>query len=65
MQLPEIIQEIASIKERNKQKEAEKAWESSWQRKTLIIAITYVFMIFFMNLIGVEKVLMNALVPTF
>lgn len=65
MQLPEIIQEIASIKERNRQKEAEKAWETSSTRKVLIIAITYVFMVFFMNMIGVKGVYVNAMVPTF
>lgn len=60
-----ILKELGKIKERNKRVEAEKAWETSWQRKTLIIGITYLFMIFFMNLIGVEKVFINALVPTF
>lgn len=60
-----ILKELGRIKERNKRVEAEKAWETSWQRKTLVVGITYLFMIFFMNLIGVEKVFINALVPTF
>lgn len=60
-----ILAEIAELHARNKRVEAEKAWETSWQRKTLIILITYGFMCFFMNLIGVEQVMINALVPTF
>lgn len=59
-----IEKEIKSILSRNKKVEAEKAWETSWQRKVLVIAITYTFMIFFMNLIWVEWVFMNALIPT-
>ena len=43
--------EIKKIYERNKKVEAEKAWETSKERKFLIILITYAFMCFFMNLI--------------
>ena len=46
-----ILKDIAELHARNKRVEAEKAWETSWQRKTLIVAITYLFMLFFMNLI--------------
>jgi predicted histidine transporter YuiF (NhaC family) len=60
-----LEQEIKKIHERNKKVEAEKAWETSKERRFLIIIITYAFMCFFMNLIGVEKVFINALVPTF
>ena len=60
-----ILKDIAELHARNKRVEAEKAWETSWQRKTLIIVITYGFMCFFMNLIGVQQVMINALVPTF
>jgi len=60
-----ILKDIAELHARNKRVEAEKAWETSWQRKTLIVIITYLFMLFFMNLIGVEKPYVNALVPTF
>lgn len=60
-----ILAEISELHARNKRVEAEKAWETSWQRKTFILCITYAFMCFFMNMIGVEKVFINALVPTF
>lgn len=46
-----ILKEIAELHVRNKRVEAEKAWETSWQRKTLIICITYGFMCFFLNMI--------------
>lgn len=65
MKQENIISEINAIKARNKKVEAEKAWETSWQRKVLIIAITYAFMVFFMNMIGVKWVFVNAMIPTF
>ena len=60
-----ILKDISELHARNKRVEAEKAWETSWQRKGLIVAITYLFMVFFMNLIRVENIFVNALVPTF
>lgn len=60
-----IEKEILKILERNKKVEAEKAWETSMERKALIIIITYVFMLFFMNMIWVNNIFLNALIPTF
>lgn len=65
MKQEEILLEIQAIKVRNAKVEAEKAWETSWQRRILVIAITYVFMVFFMNMIGVKWVFVNAMIPTF
>jgi len=65
MQQEDIILEIQAIKSRNKKVEAEKAWETSWQRRILVIGTTYIFMVFFMNLIGVKGVFVNAMIPTF
>jgi hypothetical protein len=65
MKQEEIMQEIDAIKARNKKVEAEKTWETSWQRRVLILLITYIFMVFFMNLIGVKWVFVNAMIPTF
>jgi len=65
MKQEDIAKELEIIKKRNKRVEASKAWENSWQRKTIILLITYVFMVFFMNLIWVEWVYVNAMVPTF
>lgn len=60
-----IEKEISKILARNKKVEAEKAWETSMERKALIIIITYVFMLFFMNMIWVNNIFLNALIPTF
>lgn len=62
--MKELEKEIEAIKKRNKKVEAEKAWETSWQRKSIIIFITYIFMVFFMKIIGVENVMFNAMIPT-
>lgn len=65
MKKEEIIHEIKAIQARNKKVEADKAWETSWQRKVLVIVITYIFMVFFMNLIWVKWIFVNAMIPTF
>jgi len=51
MKEQDVRNSINAIQLRNKKVEAEKAWETSWQRTGLILMITYVFMVFFMNMI--------------
>jgi hypothetical protein len=60
----EIEQEIVLIKERNKRVEADKAWETSNFRKTLIAVITYVIASFVLYFIGFKNFYLNALIPT-
>ncbi len=65
MKEEDVRNSISAIQLRNKKVEAEKAWETSWQRTWLILSITYVFMVFFMNMIWVKWAYVNAMIPTF
>jgi len=60
----EIRAEIERIKERNKRVEADKAWETSWERKIAIAAFTYVLAAIILANINAPAPLINALIPT-
>ncbi len=56
--------EIQKLKERNKEKDADKAWETSWVRKALVALFTYFAMVILMGSIGVSEPFVNAIIPT-
>lgn len=58
-----LKQEIDAIKARNSRVELDKAWETSLTRKVCIAIATYTVVALFMISIGVEKPLVNAIVP--
>ncbi len=64
MHLKEIEKRITRIEERNKRVELDKAWETSFQRKALILVLTYLTIGLFMNFIKVDKPFLNAIVPS-
>lgn len=46
--LENLKREVEEIQARNKRVEADKAWETSWTRNGLVLALTYfVFVVFF------------------
>lgn len=55
---------ITNIHERNRRVEADKAWETSKTRRTIIAVLTYFIMVLFLWLIDAPKPWLNALVPT-
>ena len=61
----EVRAEIERIKQRNKRVEADKAWETSWTRKMVIAAFTYVLAVFILASIGAPAPFINAFIPTF
>ncbi|MFH0884542.1 MAG: hypothetical protein V1861_02435 [Candidatus Micrarchaeota archaeon] len=61
----EILREIKAIKERNARVEADKAWETSWARKTVIAAFTYALSVLILLSIGAPQPFFNALIPAF
>lgn len=63
-QIKQIHKELEIIKNRNKKVEENKAWEISFFRKISIIVITYITASIVMYFIGVERFLLNALIPT-
>jgi len=62
--LQKLEKEINLIKQRNKRVETDKAWETSWARKILIIIMTYVLVVLFFYFAGLPNPLVNSIVPT-
>jgi hypothetical protein len=62
--LKQLDNRIKKIEDRNKQVELNKAWETSWTRKITIAVLTYIVILLFFKIAGVEKPLLNAIVPT-
>ena len=62
--IEKIKKEIVGIHERNKRVEMDKAWETSWTRKILIIILTYVVIVVFFIFAGLSKPFVNSIVPS-
>jgi polyferredoxin len=58
-----ILAEINKIKERNKRVELDKAWETSWTRKIIIVILTYLVIVVFFYFAGLPKPFANSIVP--
>ena len=56
--------DLDEIKLRNARVEADKAWETSWTRRTLITVGTYIIVSLYLLVLGVENNWLHALVPT-
>lgn len=55
--------DIEAIQQRNARVEADKAWETSWTRKLIIAAGTYIIVGFYLTFLEVERAFLHALVP--
>ena len=62
--LEQLQKEIVQIKERNKRVEADKAWETSWARKILILLLTYIVIVIFFFFAKLPEPFVNAIVPS-
>lgn len=58
-----LVETVENITQRNIRVEADKAWETSYFRKGCIALLTYFVAVLFMWSIGVQKPLLNALIP--
>jgi hypothetical protein len=58
-----IEERVQKIEERNKSVELDKAWETSWTRRLLIIAFTYIAIGIFLMVIHVDRPWLSAIVP--
>ena len=56
-------EEVSAILRRNARVEADKKWEISLFRMFFLALITYLVAVFFLYLIGAERILLGALVP--
>ena len=59
-----IKEEIELIKKRNKRVELDKAWETSWIRKLIIVILTYLVVVIFFYFAKLPKPFINSIVPT-
>ena len=59
-----LEERVTAIEERNKRVEADKAWETSFLRKVLIIVLTYVFAVLYLKIADTTNPLLGAVVPT-
>ena len=55
--------EIREIRERNLRVEADKAWETSWTRKIIIFALTYLAISIYFLAVGLPEPFLNSVVP--
>lgn len=65
MNVHELSDAVEKIQKRNMSVEADKAWETSGIRKTIIAFGTYILLGTYMAYIGVADPWRNALIPTF
>ena len=61
--LEELQKEIETIKDRNRRVEADKAWETSWTRKIIVLFLTYLVVVVFFFFAGLLNPFINAIVP--
>ncbi|NYZ80096.1 hypothetical protein H0N95_02490 [Candidatus Micrarchaeota archaeon] len=64
LSLKELEQRVKKIEERNRKVEADKAWETSWARRFLVMAFTYLAIGFYLQAISVAEPWLNAIIPT-
>lgn len=60
----ELKKELQKIQKRNKRVEADKAWETSWTRRFLVFALTYIVILTFFLVANFPEPYSNALVPS-
>lgn len=62
--LDNLEKRIEKIEKRNETVAADKAWETSWTRKLLLLAFTYIAIGFYMEFILNINPWINAIVPS-
>jgi Gpi18-like mannosyltransferase len=61
--LKDLEKEIEEIKERNRRVEDDKAWETSYARRILLVAFTYLAVGAYLWAISVPNPWLNAIIP--
>lgn len=61
--LEALERRIQRLEDRNKRVEADKAWETSWNRRALLVLFTYVAVGAYLRAIAVPRPWLNAIVP--
>lgn len=60
----ELQNEVQKIHARNARVEADKAWETSWTRRLLILVLTYIVVVLFFFVATLPHPFINAAVPS-
>jgi hypothetical protein len=55
--------DLESLRLRNIRVENDKAWETSWARRLSIAAMTYLVLVLYLPLLGLQKSYLHATVP--
>lgn len=58
-----LEERLFDIEERNVRVEMDKAWETSWTRRGLIVALTYVIVAAFLSRVHPENMWVDAIIP--
>lgn len=61
--ITELRERITKLEARNARVEADKAWEGSWTRRLLIMALTYVVIVCYLQFVVHVNPWINAVVP--
>lgn len=61
--IDQLQQEINQIKARNERVELDKAWETSWTRKLIVLILTYLVIVIFFLMARLPRPFLNAIVP--
>jgi antibiotic biosynthesis monooxygenase (ABM) superfamily enzyme len=62
--LKSLQKEIDAIKARNKKVEADKAWETSWTRKLIVLLLTYIVVVIVFLVVKLPDPFLNAIIPS-
>jgi hypothetical protein len=63
--IKELEERIRKIEERNSRVESDKAWETSYTRRGLLVLFTYLAIGFYLQAIAISYPWLNAIVPAF
>ena len=58
-----LVERIENLEARNKRVEADKTWETSWQRRLLIMILTYIVVVCYLHFVVHINPWINAFVP--
>ncbi len=64
MTLNDLERRITTIEDRNKRVELDKAWETSIERRALLVIFTYLSIGIYMWIIGVSSPWLNSVIPS-
>ena len=59
----DVKKELEKIIQRNKKVEADKAWETSFTRRSILAVTTYLLLVLFLWIIKLPSPWLNALIP--